>query len=299
MGAGIALLFSIKGNPVTVVSRQGKNSDIHDRVRKNLQILCDNDMIKAEEIEPAIANIELTDDFEKGALSADLIIENIPEKLELKQDYFKRLDAICPESTIITSNTSVISITEIAKYCKHKERIMGTHFWNPAYLLPLVEVVCTEDVSQENVRKCCEIMSDAGKKPIVVKKDVPGFLANRMQVALIREALSIVQQGIADPADVDASIKYSFGLRLPVQAPFEVIDTVGADLAWNIHDYLFQYLEDTHRPLPILEEKIKNNELGFKTGGVGFQTWTPEEIEASRRNLNEGLIKVIKTLDLF
>ena len=130
-------------------------------------------------------------------------LPGIIEKLEIKQDYFAKMDAIFPVSTILATNTSAISITEIAEKSVHKERIIGTHYWNPAYLVPLVEVIKTKYVSDETVQATYDLLKEAGKRPVIVKKDVPGFLANRMQHALFREALNIIEQDIADPADVD------------------------------------------------------------------------------------------------
>ena len=142
---------------------------------------------------------------------SDIVFEGIIEKLEIKQDYFAKMDAIFPVSTILATNTSAISITEIAEKSVHKERIIGTHYWNPAYLVPLVEVIKTKYVSDETVQATYDLLKEAGKRPVIVKKDVPGFLANRMQHALFREALNIIEQDIADPADVDDAIKYGFG----------------------------------------------------------------------------------------
>ena len=136
-----------------------------------------------------------------------------------------------------------------------------------------------------------ELLEGAGKKPVLVKKDVPGFLANRLQHALFREAISIVENDIADPKDVDDAIKYGFGMRLGVMAPMEVIDNAGVDLTLSIHKCLFPHIENSTEP-----SKVEKGDLGFKTG-KGFQEWTEEEIAASRKNLTEGLIKVAKALD--
>ena len=224
------------------------------------------------------------------------IFECIVENLEVKQDYFRQLDELCPETTILASNTSAISITEIAEKSVHKERIIGTHYWNPAYLVPLVEVIRTPYVSEETEKAMFELLEGAGKKPVLVKKDVPGFLANRLQHALFREAISIVENDIADAASVDDAIKYGFGMRLGVMAPMEVMDNAGIDLTYSIHSYLFPHIENSTEPSKLLVDKMEAGDLGFKTG-KGFQEWTEEEIAASRKNLTEGLIKVAKALD--
>nr|WP_207735511.1 3-hydroxyacyl-CoA dehydrogenase family protein [Flavonifractor plautii] len=189
------------------------------------------------------------------------------------------------------------SITQIAQLSNHKERIIGTHYWNPAYLIPLVEVIKTEYVSEETVSRTFEILRAGGKRPVLVQKDVPGFLANRLQHALFREAISIVEKGIATPQDVDEAIKYGFGMRVGISAPFEVMDMGGLDLTNNIHSYLFPYLEDTHQAQKLLTDHIAKGELGFKTSGHGFVERTQAEMDACNKNLVAQLIKVARALE--
>ena len=186
-------------------------------------------------------------------------------------------------------------MTEIAEKAVHKERIIGTHFWNPAYLIPLVEVVRTKYVSDQVVQATYDLLQEAGKKPVIVKKDVPGFLANRMQHALQREAISIVENGIADARDVEDAIKYGFGMRLGVSGPMEVIDRGGLDLTCSIHKYLFPHLENSTEPSRLMLRLMEEGKLGFKTG-EGFQAWTPEQITESNANLTRGLIQVARAL---
>ena len=151
------------------------------------------------------------------------------EQLELKQKLFQEMDTLCAPDAILATNTSVISITEIAAHAKGKGRIVGTHFWNPPYLIPLVEVVPGKESSPQAVDRTFDFLKSVGKHPVKVKKDVPGFVGNRLQHALWREAISIVDQGIADPATVDEVIRNSFGIRLPVLGPMETArDIVGA-----------------------------------------------------------------------
>ena len=190
---------------------------------------------------------------------------------------------------------SAISVTEIAGKAVHKERIIGTHFWNPAYLVPLVEVIRTKYVSEETVAAVFQLMEEAGKKPVLVKKDVPGFLANRMQHALFREAISIVENGIAEAGDVDDAIKYGFGMRLGVSGPMEVIDRGGLDLTYSIHKYLFPHIESSAEPSKLMVQLMDEGKLGFKTG-EGFQLWSPGQVKASNETLTRGLIQVSRAL---
>lgn len=297
MGTGIAQTFAAKGCEVIIVfatSRTNRKNPL-DTIKENLEVLCQNDVMTEKEIPSILERISFTEQLEVAAKFADIIFECIVEDLEVKQDWFSRLDELCPPSTILATNTSAISITEIAEKSTHKERIIGTHFWKPAYLIPLVEVIKTKYVSEDIVKETYDLLESAGKVPVIVEKDVPGFLANRMQHALLREAISIVENGIASPEDVDRAIKNGFGLRLGIMAPMEVMDSGGLDLTYSIHNYLFPDIESSKEPSTLLIEKLNSGKLGFKSG-EGFLKWSEEEILASKKNLIEGLVKVEKAL---
>lgn len=296
MGSGIAQFFATKGHHVQLIYVHDDKTrwNPQQAMRDNLEILCRNDIVAEEEIPAILSRIRYLDRLEE-AEQAELVIECIVEDLAVKQEYFRRMDAFFPEDVVLASNTSAISITEIGARSVHRERIIGTHFWDPPYLIPLVEIIRTEFVSAQTVERVRALMNTAGKRPVVVEKDVPGFLANRMQHALLREALSIVQNGIASPEDVDDSIRYGFGMRLGITAPVELIDRGGLDLTYNIHKYLFPHLEDAKEPLPTLTDHIEQGHLGFKTG-EGFFHWNPQKIEQSNRDYLTGLIRVAKAL---
>lgn len=296
MGSGIAQVFATKGIRVRIYSRNPEKSNAYKSIEANLTTMANNNAFDRKEIQGVLDRIEISSDKEYVVKDAALVIENVPEDMEIKQNLFKELDEISSPDTILASNTSVMSITEIASKCKNKERIIGTHFWNPPFLIPLVEVVETEFTSNEVIEKAYKIMEEVGKKPIRVNKDVPGFVANRLQHALWREAISIVERGIADAETVDQAIKYSFGLRLPQLSPMENIDMVGADLTLSIHDYIFKHIDNSTEPSPLLKEKVEKGELGFKTG-KGFSEWSEKDIENSRRDLIEYLIRVTKDID--
>lgn len=298
MGTGIALTFALNGYDVKmlyVYDDKLRGGQV-ETMKEDLKILCDNGLIAESEIPKAIARVTFTESMEELAQFADIVFECLVEELEVKQEYFAKLDKLCAPSTILATNTSAISVTDIAEKSVHKERIIGTHFWNPAYVMPLVEVVKTKYVCDDVVNQTYELLQDAGKMPVIVQKDVPGFLANRMQHALFREALSIIENDIASPEDVDKAIKYGFGMRLGVMAPIEVMDSGGIDLTYNIHEYLFPDIENSTKPSKLLKERLKEGKLGFKTG-EGIMKWTPEQIEESQKNLVEGLIRVEKALN--
>ena len=218
--------------------------------------------------------------------------------MELKQNLFAQLEDYVAEDTIFCTNTSVMSPTEISAKCKHKERLCGTHFWNPAFLIPLVEVVKTPATTDEVAETVMDILAKAGKKPVLCKKDVPGFIANRMQHALWREAISIVERGIADAKTVDDACKYSFGLRLPYLPPLVNSDMVSTQLTYNIHSYVLKDLEDRHDASPLLKEMLDEGKNGFRAEAKegyheGFMKYTDEEIAQINSGLNEYLIKML------
>lgn len=298
MGLGIAQLFATQGHEVKVIYVYDDKTryDAREVIRGNLNVLVENEVMTKADVPVILDRIGFVDEPEEVADFADIVFECIVEKLEVKQEYFARMDSIFPVSTILATNTSAISITEIAEKSVHKERIIGTHYWNPAYLIPLVEVIKTKYVSEQVVKETYDLLAEAGKRPVIVKKDVPGFLANRMQHALFREALSIIENDIADPQDVDDAIKYGFGMRLGICAPVEVMDMGGLDLTYNIHEYLFPHIESSTKPSRLLTDNIAKGNLGFKTG-QGLMTWSKEDVEKANKELTEGLIKVARALD--
>ena len=251
MGHGIAQIFATQNYNVTLLDvRQDLLSKAIENIRSNLEIMAQGGIGDRREIEPTIQRIKTTLDLKEAASEAQFIIEAVPENLTLKQKIFQDLDSLCPSETILATNTSVMSVTKIAQKARIKERILGTHFWFPPYLIPLVEVVKGKYTSDDAMGLTYQFMKKAGKYPIRCLKDVPGFVANRLQHALWREAISIVENGIADAATVDDAIKNSFGIRLAVLGPIENADMAGLDLILAIHNTVLKDLRllPTHQP---------------------------------------------------
>jgi 3-hydroxybutyryl-CoA dehydrogenase len=198
------------------------------------------------------------------------------EDLPLKQKLFGEIERYARPDTILASNTSVIPITDIMSGLKRRERALGTHWWNPPFLVPLVEVIETEWTTPETVAFAMKLHADAGKQPAHVKKDVPGFIGNRLQHALWREAISLVENGICDAETVDNVIKASFGRRIAVLGPLANADQVGTDLTLAIHKIVLPAIDSRPGPSPYLEKLVADGKLGFKSG-EGFRTWTPEQ----------------------
>ena len=292
MGKNIAYVMA--SNPAFEVGVYDLyDTDVHAGIRTSTKQLLDKGVITQQELADRLSRISFTTDMDSELISrADLVIEAVFEDMQVKRETFAKLEARCRPDTIFCTNSSVMSPSEISRDLKHRERFVGTHFWNPGHLIPLVEVVKSDASSDETAQTVMQVLAAAGKEPVLCKKDVPGFIANRMQHALWREAISIVERGIADAATVDKAVRYSFGLRLPQLAPLENADMVGVDLTYNIHDYILRDLEDSHEPSPLLTKLRNEGKLGFKTG-EGFQTWTAEQIKASNEGLNEYLVKML------
>jgi 3-hydroxybutyryl-CoA dehydrogenase len=223
----------------------------------------------------------------------DLVIESIPENMDVKQKLFARLDAAADKSAILASNTSGLSITAIASRCRRPERVLTTHFWNPPHLMPLVEIVQGEKTSPAVVESIRGLLADCGKVPVVVKRDRPGQLGNRLQMALVREAAYIVEEGIADVEDVDLVVKNGFGLRMPVYGVFEHQDAVGLDMGLSIVDYVAQDLYNLPKAPNFYRAKVAHGDLGAKTG-KGFYDWSKKSIEEVKALRDQFVIDVLR-----
>ncbi len=209
---------------------------------------------------------------------ADVVLDCIAEDMAQKVELFKRFPACRERQGIFITTTSGLSITEMGRRSDCGQQLAGTHFWNPPHLMPLVEVIRGEDTLDLVVDRVCQLVESIGKQPVRVNRDVPGFIGNRLLHALWREAISLVEKGIATPADVDLVARLTFGLRLPVVGPLENMDLVGLDLIERIHRYLFSDLADNHGPAEYLVESLKRGDLGLKSGR-GFYDWTSRSAE--------------------
>lgn len=282
MGAGIAQVFLAAGHAVTVYEPLAAARDaVRTRIAADLRLFGRD---------PALADsVRLSGELATAVAKADYVTEAAPEKLELKQSLFADLVRHAPPAAILASNTSVIPIHLIAAGLPTAGRVIGTHWWNPAGLIPLVEVVQSRLTSIETVHATMELLAAVGKSPAHVTKDTPGFVANRLQHALWREAIAMLAEGVCDAATLDACVKNSFGLRLAVLGPLENADLVGLDLTLDIHRIMIPELDRSAGPNPYLEQKVASGNLGFKTG-TGFRNWTPGEMSALRERLAAHLL---------
>jgi 3-hydroxybutyryl-CoA dehydrogenase len=283
MGHGIAQVFALAGHEVTIYDQvMASLNSVTDRIVANLKELGDD--AKAIERVTPVANLAT------ALRDADYVVEAVLEDLPLKQKLFAEIEKHVRPDTILASNTSVIPITKIMKGLKKRDRALGTHWWNPPFLVPLVEVIETQWTSSQAVDFTMKLHAAAGKKPAHVKKDVPGFIGNRLQHALWREAIALVEQGICDAETVDNVVKSAFGRRLAVLGPLENADMVGTDLTLAIHNFVLKDIDNRPGPSPYLKKLVKAGKLGFKSG-EGFRKWSPAQQQALRSKVFQHLKK--------
>jgi 3-hydroxybutyryl-CoA dehydrogenase len=274
MGHGIAQVFALAGHEVTIYDTVAASLDsAKARILANLKDLGED--------QAAVERVRPCGELAKAVCEADYVVEAVLEDLPLKQSLFVEIERHVRPDTILASNTSVIPITSIMEGLRDRSRALGTHWWNPPYLVPLVEVIGTQWTSPQAIDWTIALHKAAGKAPVHVKKDVPGFVGNRLQHALWREAIALVEHGICDAETVDAVIKASFGRRLAVLGPLENADLVGTDLTLAIHQTVLPDIERRGGPSPYLEKLVADGKLGMKSG-EGFRRWTPEQQQALR-----------------
>ncbi len=292
MGHGIAQVFASEGHPVWIVDvNEGNLDEAKKNIYNHLISFEKNGIALKFSVNEILSFIHTTTNMEVACQDSDYVIEAVFENLELKQGIFEKLDRICRPDTVLCSNTSVISITQIASKAEHRDRIIGMHFWNPPHLIPLVEIVRAQESADRYIEKAYELLTRVGKRPVHVHKDVPGFIGNRLQHILWREAFYLIDQGICDPEAIDEVVRNGFGLRMSVLGPMENADMIGLDLTLSIHHYLLSHLSGP-TPSTTLREKVKEGKLGFKTN-EGFQKWSKAQIEESRERLANHLIRQI------
>jgi len=294
MGPGIALTLALGGMRSTILSRTGDSAarGVEKAIRQ-AQLLAENDLVTADRADRAAALITGSAAFDEAIAGAGLVVESAPEDMAFKQDLFVRMDALAGPRTVLASNTSGLSITAIASRCRRPERVLTAHFWNPPHLMPLVEIVKGEKTSDDAAAAVRQLLIACGKTPVIVRKDRPGQLGNRLQMALVREAAHIIAEGIADADDVDTVVKNGFGLRMPAYGTLEHIDVVGLDLAISVLEYVARDLYNEPRAPEYFRELIRRGDLGAKTGR-GFYDWTTKSAGEVKARRDAFLVEVLR-----
>lgn len=287
MGTDIAAIFSAGGWRVEIVEPdKGRWAQAQARVASSHAQLGGS------------ADPKVTFVSELGELSwnsLEIVVECIPERLELKQQLFGTMEALAPPRLMLASNSSSFPISDIARGLATANRMLGLHFFMPAHLVPAVEVVKGASTDQKIVEDCALLMRSLGKVPVMVRKDVPGFLANRLQHALAREAFAMIDEGLASAEDVDAAVRYGFGLRYLAAGPVLQKDIAGLDIHCAAAKTMYPSLANNSVPSRVLIDKVDQGKLGMKTG-EGFYQWTAESANAERARYERALIEALKVL---
>jgi 3-hydroxybutyryl-CoA dehydrogenase len=294
MGPGIAACSALAGHPTTLL---GKSADRASRgveiAEQNIRQLLEHELVSSDQAERGISLVSGSSDFLAAFRTASLIIEAVSEDLSLKQKLFKEIDEAAPPQTIVTSNTSGLRITDIARLAANKTRMATTHFWFPGHLVPLVEIVMSDDTREEVAQDLYGLLRTWNKTPVIVRKDLPGQLANRILQAVIREAVNIVQLGLASPEDVDTAVKMGMGIRFPVWGPLEHIDAVGLDLAASVQRDVLPGLNNRPEPPQLLSDLVAAGSLGHKSG-KGMYDWREKEMETLKNRRDRFIINALK-----
>jgi 3-hydroxybutyryl-CoA dehydrogenase len=288
MGRGIALCFALGGCQVHLCTRteEGLRRAVKDMLADLLR-LAHFGLVSPEGSTSVWSRVHLTTRLPEAAGAADIVVEAAPEDLGLKREVFAELDRLCPRHAVLASTTSTIMPSQLAGATRRPEQVVVTHFTYPAEVVPLVEVVRGAVTSDDTVAAVCALLRRVGKRPALVRKEVPGFIANRLQAALLREALALVERGVASPQDIDAVLKDGQPRRWAAAGLFEMLEAVaGWDLALAAAFHLFPDLDQSSEmsAFPCVLEKVRRGQLGAKTG-KGFYEWTPESAEAARRRI--------------
>ncbi|MFQ5520779.1 MAG: 3-hydroxyacyl-CoA dehydrogenase family protein [Candidatus Methylomirabilia bacterium] len=296
MGTGIAEVCIEAGLLTCLCSRRPESLDgAFERIQKNQAQMVSAGLLSEADARAARERIRSTQDLAEAVHEADFVSENVPETLALKQTMFRDLDRLAPPAAVLSTDTSGLSITAIASVTKRPDRVVGFHWLNPPHLMLPVEVNRGAETSEDTVRATCALAERIGRVPIRVERDVPGFLWNRLQLALLREAIHIVEQGIARPADVDLAVQWGLGLRWAAVGPFRVMDLAGLPTFGAVAAYLFPELSAAQEPQPLLQEAVREGHLGAKVG-KGFYDYPPGASEALIQERDTRLMAIRRAL---
>ena len=293
MGHGIAIEFALAGYDVRLHSRSEQSLDrARGMIRDSLERLRDLGGVSGQQTELAPARIRMSTDLMETVEDADLVIESIYEDMDAKTEIFRQLDELCPDRTILTSNTSSLLPSRLAAATTRPDKVINAHFLNPPLFVPLVEVVPTAQTSEETIGVVMGLLTSLGKQPLLVKREAPGYVVNRLQMALLREALWLVENGVASAEDVDKAISAGLGRRWATTGVLQVLEVAGWDLISRVASDVFPHLSNSDDP-SLLHDMVERGYSGVRTG-KGFYEWTPEKAEELRRRIAKGLVEIDK-----
>ena len=292
IGHGVAQVFAVAGKRVRMIGRGAESlKRAKGRIGEGLALFRDNGLIGAGEAEAALVRVETSTDLE-DARGAQLVVEAVPEDMALKRDIFRRLDAICPPPAVLASSSGHPA-SELVDGVRHPERVIAAHFWYPPQLLPLVEVCGGPETSGEVVQWTCTALREAGKEPVVIDREVPGFIGNRIQFAALREAWSLWAAGVASAEAIDAVVRNSIGRRLAVTGPIESADLGGLETMYNFARFLQPHLDASPEPPGVIGDLVRQGRKAIGQGG-GIHDWKKRDADALLAARRAELIRWLK-----
>jgi len=294
MGHGIAMAYAIGGYETNLHDISGDALKLGiEKIKRSLVTFAEAELIDEKSISKIISKIHPSTNFEETVKDADLVTESIIEDLEIKKQTFEILDKVCSKDTILTSNTSSLLIDEMSANVKKKDRVLLTHFFNPAHIVPVVEIANGSQTSAKITDLVVKFFQKIKKVPVRINKILPGLLVNRIQMAIRREVWSLYEKGVATPEDIDLAVKGTFGFRLASIGPFLTYDLAGLDLAYRVSSNLFPEISDSHEVPDFIKQKVAANELGRKTG-KGVFSYSEEEWQMIERNRDKEFLDRLK-----
>ncbi|TGP91141.1 MULTISPECIES: 5-formyl-3-hydroxy-2-methylpyridine 4-carboxylate 5-dehydrogenase [unclassified Mesorhizobium] len=240
--------------------------------------------------------VRFTDDIADAVSGADLVIENVPENISIKADVYRTIDSLIASDTIVASDTSGIPITKLQAHISHPERMVGMHWSNPPHIIPMIEMIAGEKTAPRTVTVIRDLIRSIGLLPVVVKKDVPGFVENRVLYALLREAVDLVERGVIEPEDLDTCVSWGIGYKIAVIGPMALLDMAGLDIYKSVSSFLNADLSNRDDVAPMVLEKTNASKLGIKSG-EGMFSYTPEQIKALQGERARKLVAVRRILE--
>lgn len=240
--------------------------------------------------------VRFTADLADAVSGAELVIENVPEKIEIKADVYRAIDDLISPTTIVASDTSGIPITKLQAHISHPGRMVGMHWSNPPHIIPMIEVIGGEETAPDTVDTIRQLIRSLGLLPVVLKKDVPGFVENRVLYALLREVVDLVERGVIEPEDIDTCVSWGVGYKLAVIGPTALIDMAGMDIYHSVSSFLNADLADRKDVAPLVEKQMAAGKLGIKSG-EGLYSYTPERIAELQRERARKLVAIRRILE--
>lgn len=296
MGAGIGLCFARAGYEMMLFSQTNAGLERATKhIQRSLDLFVSEGGLSLELAQQTHKRIHTTTSLMEALSGAQFVIESVPENLSIKQALFQEMETCCSAEAVLATNTSGLSISAIASACSHPERVIGLHWANPAEFVPLVEVIPGEQTDPQVIELAYSLAENAGKMPVIIHKEIPGFASNRLQFAMLREALNLVAQGVVSPQDVDRVLKGGVGFRYPWLGPLETADLGGLDVFYTIASYLFSELSSADTPPAFFGEIVQAGKLGIKTG-EGFYQYAEGDRQRILNARDRFFVRQLKTI---